>query len=42
MHHAIALYETVLANVVTYALVGLIVEALRMHTASQANGSHTT
>ena len=29
MHHAISLYETLAANVVTYALVGLIVEALR-------------
>jgi hypothetical protein len=29
MHHAINLYETLAANVVTYALVGLLVEALR-------------
>ena len=29
MHHPISLYETLAANVVTYALVGLIVEALR-------------
>ena len=29
MHHAISLYETLAANAVTYALVGLIVETLR-------------
>jgi ABC-type spermidine/putrescine transport system permease subunit II len=29
MHYAIGLYETLAANVVTYALVGLIVETLR-------------
>jgi hypothetical protein len=29
MHHAISLYETLAANVVTYALVGLIVETVR-------------
>lgn len=29
MHHAISLYETLAANAVTYALVGLIVETVR-------------
>ena len=29
MHHAISLYETLAANAVTYALVGLIVETFR-------------
>ena len=29
MHHPISLYETLAANAVTYALVGLIVETLR-------------
>lgn len=29
MHHAISLYESLAANAVTYALVGLIVETLR-------------
>ena len=29
MHHAISLYETLAANAVTYALVGLVVETLR-------------
>jgi hypothetical protein len=29
MHHAISLYETLAANAVIYALVGLIVETLR-------------
>jgi hypothetical protein len=29
MHHAVSLYETLAANAVTYALVGLIVESLR-------------
>jgi uncharacterized BrkB/YihY/UPF0761 family membrane protein len=29
MHHAISLYESLAANVITYALVGLIVETLR-------------
>jgi hypothetical protein len=29
MHHAVSLYETLAANAVTYALVGLIVETLR-------------
>jgi hypothetical protein len=29
IHHAISLYETLAANVVTYALAGLIVETLR-------------
>jgi hypothetical protein len=29
MHHAISLYETLAANAVTYALVGLIVEPSR-------------
>ena len=29
MHHAISVYETLVANAVTYALVGLIVETFR-------------
>lgn len=29
MHHAVTLYETLAANALTYALVGLIVEAVR-------------
>ena len=29
MHHAISLYETLLANAITYGFVGLIVESLR-------------
>jgi Ca2+/Na+ antiporter len=29
MHHPISLYETLAANAITYALVGLIVETLR-------------
>jgi hypothetical protein len=29
MHHSVNLYETLVANAVTYAVVGLIVEALR-------------
>ena len=29
IHHAVSLYETVAANAVTYALVGLIVETSR-------------
>ena len=29
MHHAIRLYESLVANAVTYAFVGLIVETLR-------------
>jgi hypothetical protein len=29
MHYPISLYQTLAANVVTYALVGLIVETLR-------------
>ena len=29
MHHAISLYETLVVNALTYALVGLIVEAFR-------------
>jgi hypothetical protein len=29
MHHAISLYETLAANAVTYALVGLVVETWR-------------
>jgi hypothetical protein len=29
MHHPVSLYESLAANVVTYALVGLIVETLR-------------
>ena len=29
MHHAISVYETLVANAITYALVGLIVETLR-------------
>ena len=29
MHHPVSLYETLAANVVTYALAGLIVETLR-------------
>jgi len=29
MHHAISLYETLAANTITYALVGLVVETLR-------------
>ena len=29
MHHAITLYESLVANAVTYALVGVIVEMLR-------------
>lgn len=29
MHHAISLYETLAANALTYALVGLIVETFR-------------
>ena len=29
MHHAISLHETLVANAVTYALVGLIVETTR-------------
>ena len=29
MHHPVSLYETLAANAVTYALVGLIVETLR-------------
>jgi hypothetical protein len=28
MHHAISLYETLAANTVTYAMVGLVVETL--------------
>jgi hypothetical protein len=33
MHHAISVYETLTANAITYALVGLIVETLlkRLH-----------
>ena len=37
MHYPISVYETLLANTVTYALVGLVVETLRRrlhHTAS--------
>jgi predicted membrane-bound mannosyltransferase len=36
MHHAVSLYETLGANAVTYALVGLIVETFRkrLHHAS--------
>jgi hypothetical protein len=29
MHHPVSLYETLAANAITYALVGLIVETLR-------------
>ena len=29
MHHAISLYETLVANALTYALVGVIVEGFR-------------
>ena len=29
MHHPISVYETLAANAVTYALVGLVVETLR-------------
>ena len=29
MHHAISLYQTLAANAVTYALLGLVVETLR-------------
>lgn len=29
MHHAISVYETLAANTLTYALVGLVVETLR-------------
>jgi hypothetical protein len=29
MHHAINLYETLLANAITYGFIGLIVESLR-------------
>lgn len=29
MHHAISVYETLAANAITYALVGLIVETMR-------------
>jgi len=29
MHHAISLYESLAANAITYALIGLIVETLR-------------
>ena len=29
MHHPVTLYETLAANAITYALVGLIVETLR-------------
>ena len=29
MHHAISLYEALVANAVTYAIVGLIVETVR-------------
>ena len=29
MHHALSIYEVLAANAVTYALVGLVVEALR-------------
>jgi hypothetical protein len=35
MHHAISLYETIAANVATYALVGLIVEGLRKRSSSR-------
>ena len=29
MHHAISVYETLVANAATYALIGLVVELLR-------------
>ena len=31
MHHPISLYETLVANTVTYGVFGLIVEAVRKH-----------
>jgi hypothetical protein len=35
MHHAVSLYESLAANAVTYAVVGLIVETLRRLIASK-------
>lgn len=40
MHHAISLYESLAANAVTYALVGLIVETLRKRV-HHAHQQHT-
>ena len=42
-YHAISVYETLAANAVTYALVGLIVETLRkrLHRACNSNREHS-